>query len=92
VDYCTTDGKGFLDELPQGIEPTMPQEAFQAAPILIPVYEDTRAEDLSWEEIAKWQATLYGKKRRSRGEEDYAMLLDIWDEIHDQHKSVLAGC
>jgi hypothetical protein len=71
---------GFLGDLPQGVEPAAAEEVFQAAPLMIPVYEDTRKEDLDWEDISKWQERVYGKKRRTR--EDLRTLLDIWDRVN----------
>jgi hypothetical protein len=73
---------GFLDELPQGIEPAEPEEVFLTAPLMIPIYQDTRAEDLNWEEISKWQERVYGKKRRTRDVADLRELLDIWDRVN----------
>ncbi len=78
----------FLDELPQGVEPTRSEEAFQAAPLLIPIYQDTRAQDFDWKEIAKWQERVYGKKQRTRAADDFRMLLDIWDRVHVKEERI----
>lgn len=62
---------------------------FIAAPIhearvLIPVYADTRREDIDWSEVARAQAALYGKKRRAR--DVYDQRLRVWD-AYQEHRS-----
>ncbi len=53
---------------------------FDTAKIYIPIYEDTRAQDLDFKAIARWQREVYGKKKRAR-EDKYNLYLRCYDQL-----------
>ncbi len=77
-----------MNEFGQGVEPAAAGEAFRIAPLLIPVYRDSRAKDLDWAEISKLQERVYGKKQRIGGEAELGTLLRIWDDVHVRGKKI----
>jgi len=60
---------------------------FDTAKVWIPIYEDTRAQDLDFEAIARWQLEVYGKKRRAR-EDKYDVYLRCYDQLIKDRPSV----
>lgn len=55
-------------------------DPFRHAKLYVPIYPDTRAEDLDWREIARAQEVAYEAKKRSRAREDkYQTYLAVYD-------------
>jgi hypothetical protein len=73
--------------LRKSVQPLEGDSSNHLASLWIPVYEDTRAEDIDWKQIAELQSALYGKKRRGKSEEKYELLLKIWD-WHEEGLSI----
>jgi hypothetical protein len=73
-------GETIKDLLSEVVTPIL--EQFRPAKLYVPIYPDTRAKDLDWKLIAKAQALIYRKKRRSRPGQNggyYRQLLEVWD-------------
>jgi len=61
-------------------------ESFRHAKLYVPIYPDTRKEDLDWKQIGRLQKKVYRTKRRAR-EDKYEKYLSAFDLFHEKHKS-----